>query len=851
MIARSTPAAPHALGTRHPSYPMRTGAWRTMPGAVLRDAALRAIARAVAGAGLALGAIALTVGGLALAEERIQRRVLHGREVVRQARLALMLAVDQEDALRGYLLTGHPATLAPDVAARRTLGPTLDSLVAATVDNPAQHTRARGIREAVTRWDREYRAPALRAPTFGAVGARDGEALFAAVRAQVADFLEAEEALYRERVRRSRAVHWGAGAAVLLELLVLAALIVRVGRVARRQTGIVFDQQDHVEAQAAELEEQAVVLEEQAVELEAQTEELAAGNHALAAALDEESRTRAAVEASEARFRSVVETATDAIITTDAKGRILHWNAAAQQVYGYSARDAIGAPLAMLIPEARRSAHATEYGKLVAGAASQLTGGPVVRDALRRDGRVIPVELAVSRWQSGDAAFVTSIVRDISARAALEARLAHDASHDALTGLVNRACFRERVAEALARDPECPERVVVLVLDLDDFKSVNDTAGHVVGDRFLGVVAERMLDATRGSDVVARLGGDEFGVLLRNVDDVAEANAVAARLVASMRRPVRLDGHDAAVSASIGLARGAPGVDADTLVRNADTAMYATKEATKGDFTWFAPAMQAALLERAEMQADLGTALERDEFWLAFQPIVALDTGRVQGLEALVRWTHPRRGPLSPATFIPVAEASGQIVPLGYRVLEEACHTVVQLPGAPYVTVNISGRQLADPALVGDVAAVLRETRLAPERLVLEITETVLMADTAGTLDRLCELKALGVRLAIDDFGTGYSSLRYLQRFPVDVLKIDKSFVDGIDADDHDAALVRTIVALGEMLGLTTVAEGIERGAQREHLRALGCAMGQGYHFARPLDVTAVTTLLATELAVS
>jgi diguanylate cyclase (GGDEF)-like protein/PAS domain S-box-containing protein len=545
-----------------------------------------------------------------------------------------------------------------------------------------------------------------------------------------------------------------------------------------------------------------------------------------------------------ARFQSVVETATDAIFTTDAEGRIQSWNAAAQRTYGYTAREAIGAPLSVLIPPDKRGDIAEEYAELVGGSDALVSGGLVVRDGMRKDGFVFPVELSVSRWKANGATFVTSVVRDISGRAALEARLAHQASHDGLTGLANRGRFRERLAAALSSASDRPEQVAVLFLDLDDFKTVNDTAGHAAGDELLANVTDRLLSATRGTDAVARLGGDEFGILLSQIERAEDVDTVAARIITAIRRPMLVGPREIVVTASIGVARGERGSDADSLLQNADTALYVAKDRGKGMYVWFAPAMHQALVARAQVQGDIGPALERDEFWLAYQPIVALSSERVEGLEALVRWEHPIRGALSPADFISVAESSGQIVPLGRWVLCEACRTVARLPGTPYVTVNISARQLENPSLVDDVSAALEGSGLAPERLLLEITETVLMADTKGTLERLQALKALGVRLGIDDFGTGYSSLRYLQRFPVDVLKIDKSFVDGVDRDDHDAALVRTIVALGEMLGLETVAEGIERGTQRDLLRAIGCRRGQGYFFARPLDALATAGVL-------
>jgi diguanylate cyclase (GGDEF)-like protein/PAS domain S-box-containing protein len=549
-----------------------------------------------------------------------------------------------------------------------------------------------------------------------------------------------------------------------------------------------------------------------------------------------------------ARFQSVVETATDAIFTSDADGKIQSWNAAAQKAYGYTSDEAIGGPLSLLIPESRRDDIAKEYSTIVDGSDSVVTSGLVVRDGQRKDGSVFPVELSVSRWQASGGTFVTSVVRDISGRAALEARLAFQASHDGLTGLANRGRFRERLAAALSAAGDRPEQVAVLFLDLDDFKTVNDTAGHAAGDELLANVTERLLSATRGTDSVARLGGDEFGILLSSVANAGDVDTVASRIIAAIRRPMLIGHREIVVTASIGVARATRDSGADALLQNADTALYAAKDRGKGAYAWFAPAMHHALLARAQVQGDLGPALENDEFWLAYQPIVALSSGRIEGLEALVRWEHPVRGALSPADFISVAESSGQIVPLGRWVLKDACRAVAAFPGVPYVTVNISARQLENPTLIEDVQAALESSRLAPERLFLEITETVLMADTRGTLERLRSLKALGVRLGIDDFGTGYSSLRYLQRFPVDVLKIDKSFVDGVDRDDHDAALVRTIVALGDMLGLSTVAEGIERAAQRDHLRAIGCVRGQGYFFARPLDAKATAKLLGDEV---
>ncbi|GJG85458.1 hypothetical protein tb265_06390 [Gemmatimonadetes bacterium T265] len=464
-------------------------------------------------------------------------------------------------------------------------------------------------------------------------------------------------------------------------------------------------------------------------------------------------------------------------------------------------------------------------------------------------------------------------------RRRIEIALGRQALRDPLTGLANRALFRDRVEHALARLARhgapsaggAGARVAVLFLDLDNFKTVNDSLGHHAGDGLLCAVAARLLNATRGCDTVARLGGDEFAVLLENARGAGDAHAVAERIAAALRVPVPVGAGpagagpagtgaagtgaaEARVGASIGIAFAEPGVDTDVLLRNADAAMYRAKAEGKGRHAVFDPALVAAAAERLELERDLANALVGGgEFALVYQPIVSLATGAVTGAEALLRWRHATRGVVSPADFIPLAEASGLIVELGRWVLEEACRAAAGWPpgaeGAPVgVTVNVSGRQLLHPALPAHVAGALERSGLAPSRLTLEITESVLMHDTDGTLAVLRALKALGVRLAVDDFGTGYSSLRYLQQFPVDVLKIDKSFVDGVarggPQGQHDAALARTIVALGEMLALRTVAEGVEHAEQSELLRTMGCDFGQGYLFARPLDGEGLRGLL-------
>jgi diguanylate cyclase (GGDEF)-like protein/PAS domain S-box-containing protein len=431
-----------------------------------------------------------------------------------------------------------------------------------------------------------------------------------------------------------------------------------------------------------------------------------------------------------------------------------------------------------------------------------------------------------------------------------EERLAYQAYHDPLTDLANRVRFQERVEQSLRRAEKNEQSIAVLFLDLDDFKTVNDSLGHQQGDRLLVAAAERLLNATRGSDTVARLGGDEFAVLLENVRTEADMLTVAARISHSMRSPFGLEGKEVFVAASIGIARGVGGITANDLLRNADAAMYAAKTRGKGQYAIFEPSMHAAIVARLELEADLRNALSNDQFRVYYQPIVSLLTGRLTGMEALLRWEHPARGMVLPREFVPFAEETGLIVPIGNWVLREATRQAAgwqrQFPGigALTMTVNLSGRQLREASLPQDVRAALADAGLPGSRLALEITESVLMQDTEATLVRLQALKALGVSLAIDDFGTGYSSLGYLQRFPIDILKIDKSFVDSIASGDESPALARAVIALGDSLELRTVAEGVERAAQVDELRAMGCEFGQGYHFAEPMAPEDITEVL-------
>jgi len=432
------------------------------------------------------------------------------------------------------------------------------------------------------------------------------------------------------------------------------------------------------------------------------------------------------------------------------------------------------------------------------------------------------------------------------ARAVEEA--VHEALHDSLTGLANRSLFLDRMRHAMARAERADAPVGVLFCDLDGFKTVNDSLGHRTGDRLLVLVAERLAGRLRPGDTIARLGGDEFAVLLEELREPGDAARAAQRLLDALEAPFELRGREFYVSASIGIAAGSE--DAESLLRDADLAMYRAKSRGKGRYAVYEPSMHTAIVERLELEVDLKRALEREELAVVYQPIFSLVKGTVTGVEALVRWRHPTRGTVMPESFVPLAEESGLIGELGRWVLRKACHQGAlwraKYPGHPglAIGVNISGAQLREPGLVQEVADALEESQLEATGLTLEITETALMESFDDALEEIDALKALGVDLAIDDFGTGYSSLRYLRRLPLDVMKIEKSFVDGIGHLGEEPALLRAIIDLADIFGLRVVAEGIERPEQRARLLELGCGLGQGHLLAEPLEAPEADALL-------
>ncbi len=557
---------------------------------------------------------------------------------------------------------------------------------------------------------------------------------------------------------------------------------------------------------------------------------------------------RAVERRAEERLRSIVRHSSDVVAVIDSSSRIQWIAESVGRVLGYEETELAGRHLTELVhPE---DAHRAV--PFMARASSREHG--IERESLRLRtpaGDYRHFELVAENRLSDpviDGVLVN--LRDVSQRLELEQQLRHQAFHDTLTGLANRALFEDRLSRALARERRRRGTLAVMYIDLDDFKTVNDSLGHAVGDELLQGVAARLDAALRPEDTAARLGGDEFAVLIEELDEPGVAMLVAERFQRELAPPFELGGQTLRVAASIGVAYPDGAAAPGDVLSNADVAMYVAKELGRGRITIFEPAMHARVVERLELTRDLDGALERGELALVYQPVVTLDDGAIKGVEALLRWHHPERGLVPPDRFIPLAESSGLIIAIGRWVLATACRQLHAWQAANpalgelKMSVNVSPRQLADPGFTSDVRAVLRETGVAAGRVTLEITEQLLAEDNDLMLRQLAELKALGVPVAIDDFGTGYSALSYLRSFPVDLLKIDRSFMPGIVEDDEKARLVRGIVDMGHALGLTVVVEGIELPEQAQLMRELRAEYGQGFLFSRPVDADEIARML-------
>lgn len=544
------------------------------------------------------------------------------------------------------------------------------------------------------------------------------------------------------------------------------------------------------------------------------------------------------------RFRSAFESAPIGMAMTDLGGRILRTNPAFGGIVGRLPADLVGVGVEDLTHPEDQETSSAERRRLVSTGSS---GYHLEKRYLHHHGHDVWASVSVScvRDEQEQPMYLILQVEDITERRALRERLAHAAIHDALTGLPNRELFMDRLDLALRRATRDRHEVAVIFLDLDRFKMINDSLGHDVGDQVLGAVAGRLSSVMRASDTLARFGGDEFTVLCDEVNNEDDPLEVAQRFVMALGHPLALATGEVFVTLSVGIALSRAGESGAVMLRNADIAMYRAKERGPSRIEVYREDDERNVISRLRTSNELHRALERDELELHYQPVVDLHTQTLVGMEALVRWQHPTRGLLLPLEFVPLAEDSGLIVPLGNWVLREACRQVTawhairaqngQDNGRLNMSVNVSAMQLADPGYPRQVVEAIQESGIDPDRLWLEITESTLMRDADEAVVILRAFRDLGIHIEIDDFGTGYSSLSYLQRFPVETLKIDRSFVNDLDHRADNAAIVRAIIGLGDSLGLSVIAEGVERPTQVERLQALGCHLAQGYLFGRPM----------------
>jgi diguanylate cyclase (GGDEF)-like protein/PAS domain S-box-containing protein len=557
------------------------------------------------------------------------------------------------------------------------------------------------------------------------------------------------------------------------------------------------------------------------------------------------------------RARVTLNSIGDAVMSTSAAGNVTFLNVVAERLTGWSQSDALGRPL-------------EEVFRIIDGTTREVAENPMTKAIredqvvaltpncvlIRRDGVEAAIEDSVApiHDRRGQVTGAVMVFRDVSAARAMTLKMSYLAQHDSLTDLPNRVLLNDRLAEAIALSQRHDRKLAVLFLDLDRFKHINDSLGHAVGDQLLKSVSRRLFTCVRSSDTVSRQGGDEFVILLWEVRNAADAAAIADKILLALRAPHHIGQHELHITGSIGIVTfPEDGADEQTLLKHADVAMYHAKEGGRDNYQYFKPDMNARATERQSLEGDLRHAIERQELLLHYQPKVDLQTGRVAGVEALVRWQHPRLGLIPPDQFIGIAEDCGFIVPMGRWVLRQACQQARAWQDAGRhpvgIAVNVSTVELRAVDFVAGVRTILEETGLDPGQLELELTETFLLQDEPTVSEVLRQLKEIGVMLALDDFGTGYSSLSYLKRFPIDTVKIDRSFVRDIATDAGDASIVGAVIGMGANMQMRVVAEGVETREQLEFLKERSCPQGQGYFFSRPMAAQECGSLLGRDAA--
>ena len=546
----------------------------------------------------------------------------------------------------------------------------------------------------------------------------------------------------------------------------------------------------------------------------------------------------------DSKFAGLLEAAPDAIVVVDATGTICLVNRQTETMFGYDRTELLGEPVEILMPRRAAAHHPTLREGYFAEPRVRPMGAGVELSARRKDGTEFPVDISLSPLTTEEGTLVSAAIRDATERKRAEAVVAHQALHDALTGLPNRVLLDDRLSQALERSRRAGTRVTVMFLDVDRLKVINDSRGHSAGDRLLKAIADRLRHSVRSGETIARFGGDEFVIISEGQADPHQPRLMGQRVIDAFAEPIEVEGTTVKVTVSVGVAVEDEAATRESLLRDADAAMYRAKEQGRDRVVIFDAALRLDATERLATETAMRSALQQSDFVVAYQPVVDLTDGSIVGVEALARWRHPERGVLEPDVFIPLAEETGLIVPLGEAVLRTACTEVAgwkkKHPGLASLSlaVNLSARQLMTPELRAAVSEILAASGLRPADLCLEITESVLLDDAESSQWALGELKSLGLRVAVDDFGTGYSSLTYLKRFPVDTLKIDRSFVNGLGGSDQqrgDRAIVAGVIDLAHAFGMTTVAEGVETADQLAELKALGCEHAQGFLWHAPM----------------